>query len=115
MGGNIQNTAENTLVVSIEQATDAGEGCNTKHTDIFHERLRPGLANKGKTTLKGSIAELGGLLCSNHLAALLQMSVYDGDTLQDGNNIERTVRRDLIVFLSQTPSCNPSFRLILAG
>lgn len=85
----IQDTAENTLIVSIEETTNTSKTRYAKHTDVFHERRRPRLANEGKTTLKGSIAELGGLLRRNHLAGLGVSRVERKDTLQDGNDTER--------------------------
>ena len=94
---NLQDTTENTLIVTIKQTADAGEAANQEHTPVPEKCLRASLAGQRHTLLKRSIAELRvltPLLCCsvNHVADLsLQRKIFEKLRNQDKSNNETTV------------------------
>ena len=73
MTKNLQNTAKDTLIVTIEKAADAGEAGNTEDTDVSQKcSWSSRLARKGQTMLDGSISELRRFVCRSHGLQVLQ-------------------------------------------
>jgi hypothetical protein len=50
-----QNTTEHALVVTIQNASNAGEQSDAEHLEVLHERTRSTLAHEGLTPLESCI------------------------------------------------------------